>query len=82
MLKRDLSYHLLSRELRALDELFSREPEDRAKWAGFARVPQDNKDEKKLHTKRKKKPSIWASDLLARVALPVLTPASDRTCSG
>ena len=33
MLKRDLSYDLLSRELQALDELFSREPEDGAQWA-------------------------------------------------
>ena len=30
MLRRDLSYALLSRELQALDELLSREPED---WA-------------------------------------------------
>ena len=30
MLRRDLSYALLSRELRALDELLSREPEN---WA-------------------------------------------------
>ena len=37
MLKRDLSYELLSRELQALDELFSREPEDWAEWAGYAR---------------------------------------------
>ena len=37
MLKRDLSYGLLSRELQALDELFSREPEDWAEWAGYAR---------------------------------------------
>jgi len=37
MLKRDLSYNLFSRELQALDELSSREPEDLAKWAGFAR---------------------------------------------
>jgi len=37
MLKRDLSYELFSRELRALDELFSREPEDWAEWAGSAR---------------------------------------------
>jgi len=43
MLKRGLSYDLLSRELQALDELFSREPEDGAEWAGFARAPQDNK---------------------------------------
>ena len=28
---------LFSRELRALDELFSREPEDRAEWVGSAR---------------------------------------------
>ena len=34
MLKRDLSYDLLSRELQALDELFSREPED---WAERAK---------------------------------------------
>ena len=33
MLKRDLSYDLFSRELQALDELFSREPEDWAQWA-------------------------------------------------
>jgi len=33
MLKRDLSYELLARELQALDELFSREPEDWAEWA-------------------------------------------------
>ena len=32
MLKRDLSYDLFSRELQALDELFSREPEDLAQW--------------------------------------------------
>ena len=37
MLKRDLSYELFSRELQALDELFSREPEDWAGWAGSAR---------------------------------------------
>ena len=39
MLKRDLSYDLFSRELQALDELFSREPEARVEWAGFARAP-------------------------------------------
>jgi len=33
MLKRDLSYDLFSRELQALDGLFSREPEDRVQWA-------------------------------------------------
>ena len=33
MLKRDLSYDLFSRELQALDELFSREPKDWAEWA-------------------------------------------------
>jgi len=33
MLKRDLSYDLFSRELQALDGLFSREPEDWAQWA-------------------------------------------------
>ena len=32
MLKRDLSYDLFSRELQALDELFSREPEG---WAEY-----------------------------------------------
>ena len=31
MLKRDLSYELFSRELQALDELFSREPDYTAK---------------------------------------------------
>jgi len=35
MLKRDLAHEMLSRELQALGELFSREPE--AEWAGFAR---------------------------------------------
>ena len=28
---------MLKRELQVLDELFSREPENRAEWAGFAR---------------------------------------------
>ena len=37
MLKRDLSHDLFSRELQALDGLFSREPKDWAQWAGFAR---------------------------------------------
>jgi len=37
MLKRDLSY-----------DLFSREPEDRAEWAGFARAPQNSKGKKKV----------------------------------
>ena len=37
MLKRDMSYELFSRELQALNELFSREPEDWADWAGFAK---------------------------------------------
>jgi len=37
MLKRDLSYELSLRELQALDELFSREPEDWAEWAGSTR---------------------------------------------
>jgi len=37
MLKRDLSYNMFSREPQALGELFSREPEDLAKWAGLAR---------------------------------------------
>jgi len=37
MLKRDLSYELFSRELQALDELFSRGPEGWAEWAGSAR---------------------------------------------
>ena len=32
MLKRDLSYDLFSRELQAMDELFSREPKDWAEW--------------------------------------------------
>ena len=32
MLKRDLSYELLSRELEALEEFFSREPEDWTEW--------------------------------------------------
>ena len=36
MLKRDLLYDLFSREFQ--DELFSREPEDWAEWAGFARA--------------------------------------------
>ena len=39
MLKRDAPYGLFSRELQALDELFSREPEAWAEWAGFAREP-------------------------------------------
>jgi len=37
MLKRDLSYELFSRELQALEELFSRDPEGWAEWAGSAR---------------------------------------------
>jgi len=37
MLKRDHSHDLFSRELQVLDELFSREPEDWAEWAGSAR---------------------------------------------
>jgi len=48
MLKRDLSYDLFSRELRALDELFSREPEDRVEWAGFARTPDDSDRGRKI----------------------------------
>ena len=37
MFRRDLSYALLSRELQALDELFSREPEDWAEWGYMAK---------------------------------------------
>jgi len=49
MLKRDLSYELFSRELQALDELFSREPEDWAEWAGFARDHSTAKREPSPH---------------------------------
>jgi len=33
MFRRDLSHEPFSRELQALDKLFSREPEDRPQWA-------------------------------------------------
>jgi len=70
MLKRDLSYELFSRELQALDELFSREPEGWAEWAGFARS----------HYTAKREPSSYTSfsDLPAgsKVSPPITPPVT------
>ena len=68
MLKRGLSYDLFSRELQALDELFSREPEDWVEWAGFARDDS--------HIERPPKPIVRPYVPPATDTVPVRPPRS------
>ena len=75
MLKRDLSDHLFSRELQALDGLFSREPEDWAEWAVFAR----GNDKPRGPTNRDHLKDLTPADTQGKANLPKTGSASTPT---
>ena len=70
---------MLKRELQVLDELFSREPENRAEWAGFAR----GLDIKNPFTNKEKKEPIrdYSTGDVLRY-LVINPPIRQRTESG
>jgi len=70
MLKRDLSHGLFSRELQALDELFSREPEDRTKWAGYGYSTAKREPSPQGTSLSKSKPKIDKSTISAPFPSP------------
>jgi len=51
MLKRDLSYDLFSRELQALDKLFSREPQDGKPISRFPWTPEEMEESRRKREK-------------------------------